>query len=40
MSVGVLYRGKNLFVVGDANGLVGVVECAEKPVLLATIQAH
>ena len=40
-SVGVLYRGANLFVAGDANGLVSVIECSsEKPRVLCTIQAH
>lgn len=40
-SVGVLYRGANLFVAGDANGLVSVIEAAlEKPRVLCTIQAH
>ena len=40
-SVGVLYRGANLFVAGDANGLVSIIECAsEKPRVLCTIQAH
>ncbi len=40
-SVGVLYRGSNLFIVGDGNGLVSVVDCAgDKPTLLMTVQAH